>query len=182
MTIERPLEQYGNKVIAGGAAHAIVTQPSRVVTAPWVRWKCQFGCDHYGQSHLCPPHTPTPDETRRTLDSYNRAILFHLQWTKGVQSGRVIKSYFDNIIALEREMFLDGFYRAFALIAGYCFACKDGCAVLKNAPCRFPAKVRPSMESCGIDVFQTAHNHGMPLVTLRTEEETRNIYSLLLVD
>ncbi len=182
MTIARNLSDHCQKAVAAGATHAIVTEPSRIVTAPWVRWKCQFGCDNYGKAYTCPPHTPTPEQTRQVLDSYNRAILFHLQWTKGVQSGRVIKNYFDNVVAMERELFLDGFYRAFAMLAGYCFTCKDGCAMLQNRPCNFPLKTRPSMESCGIDVFQTAHNHGFPLHTLRTEEETRNIYCLLLVD
>lgn len=182
MAIEKTLEQYCQEAIAAGATHAVVTQPGLVITAPWVRWKCQFGCDHYGKSWLCPPRTPTPEETRQTLDSYNRAILFHLEWTRGKQSGRVIKDYFDNVVALERELFLDGFYRAFALLAGYCFTCREGCAVLQNQPCRFPLKARPSMEACGIDVFQTVHDHGMPLRTVRTQDETRNIYCLLLVD
>ncbi len=59
--------------------------------------------------------------------------------------------------------------------------CKE-CALLKGSHCSFPEKARPSMEACGIDVFQTAHNHNLPLQTLRTMDETRNIYCLMLVD
>ena len=181
MTSDKRLEEYCQRAVADGATHAMVTDPSRIVTASWVRWKCQFGCPYYGKFYCCPPHTPTPEQSRQTFDSYNRAILFHLQWTKGIQSGRDIKNYMDNVVAMERELFLDGFYRAYCLLAGYCILCKE-CALLQNRPCSFPEKARPSMESCGVDVFQTAHNHGLPLYTLRTEEETRNIYCLLLVD
>jgi predicted metal-binding protein len=181
MTIDRSLEKYCQKATDAGITHALVTGPGRIVTAPWVRLKCQFGCATYGKSYCCPPHTPTPQETRQILDSYSRVILLHLQWTKGEQSGREIKNYLENVAAMEREFFMDGFYRAYCMLAGPCLLCKE-CALLKNQPCNFGKKARPSMEAHGIDVFQTAHNHGLPLTTLRTEEETRNLYCLMLVD
>ena len=181
MPVNVNLEEYCQKAIAAGVTHAVIIESRRIATAPWVRWKCQFGCANYGKSYCCPPHTPTPEQTRQTLDVYDRAILFHLEWTKGVQSGRDIKNYFDTVVAMERELFLDGFYRAYAMLAGPCILCKD-CALLKNKPCDFPMKARPSMEACGIHVYQTAHSYGLPLHTLRTTEETRNIYCLLLVD
>jgi len=181
VTANKSLDEYCQRAVAAGATHALVTEPKRIVTAPWVRWKCQFGCSYHGTSYCCPPYTPTPEQSRQTFDSYNRAILFHLQWTKGVQRGREIKNYMNNVVDMERELFLDGFYRAYAMIAGYCILCKE-CTLPQNRPCIFPEKARPSMEACGIDVFQTARNHDLPLYTVRTEEETRNIYCLLLVD
>lgn len=183
MTIEKNLDKYCQTAIDRGASHALVTHPSRIVTAPWVRLKCQFGCSFYSKTYCCPPHTPTPKETRQLLDSYNRAILLHLQWTKDQQSGREIARYYENVVSMETELFLDGFYRAFSMIGGPCTLCRHtGCNVLRNEPCHFPEKARPSMEGMGIDVFQTALNHSMPLKTLRTQEETRNLYCLLLVD
>ena len=181
MTDDRSLDEYCQRAVAAGATHALVIDPKSIVTAPWVRWKCQFGCSNHGKSYCCPPHTPTPEQSRQTFDSYNRAILFQLQWTKGPQRGREIKNYMNNVVAMERALFLDGFYKAYAMTAGYCILCKE-CALLQNNPCVFPEEARPSMEACGIDVFQTVRNHGLPLHTLRTEEETRNIYNLILVD
>jgi predicted metal-binding protein len=98
-----------------------------------------------------------------------------------VQRGREIKNYMETVVALERELFLNGFYRAYSMLAGPCILCKE-CAFLNNLPCTFPDKARPSMEASGIDVYQSAHNHGLPLSPLRSEDETRNIYCLLLVD
>ncbi len=183
MTIERNLDDYCRKAIAGGATSVLVTQPNRIATAPWVLLKCQFGCGGYGKYYCCPPYSPTPEQTRQVLDSYNRALLFRLEWTKGQQSGREISNYFKNVVSMEIEMFLDGFYRAFSMLCGPCILCRHTeCGVHSNEPCRHPEKARPSMEGCGIDVFQTAHNHGLPLKTVRTEEETRNLYCVILVD
>jgi hypothetical protein len=38
------------------------------------------------------------------------------------------------------------------------------------------------MEACGIDVFQTARNHGLFISTLREKGDTNNEYCLMLVD
>lgn len=181
--MEKSLEDYCRKAIENGGSNALVTQPKFIVTAPWVRLKCMYGCKSYGKYHCCPPYTPTPEQTRQILDSYNRVILFHLQWTKAQQRGSEILKYMNNVVSMEFELFKDGFYKAFAMVAGSCSHCRHtGCAVLSDKPCCSPEKARPSMEGCGIDVFQTAHNHGLPLNTLSNEEETRNIYCLLLVD
>ena len=183
MTTARNLEDYCQKAVENGATHALVTQPKLIITAPWVRLKCMYGCPFRGKYHCCPPYTPTPEQTRQIIDSYNRAILFHLEWTKSRQRGSVILNYFHNVVALEGELFRAGFYKAFAMLAGPCTLCgKAGCAVLTDEPCRQPGKARPCMEALGIDVFQTAHLHNLPLYTLQDEEETRNMYCVLLVD
>jgi predicted metal-binding protein len=178
---EGTLESYAAKIVELGATHAKIIEPASVVTAPWVRLKCQIGCEGYGQSYLCPPHTPTPEQMRKIIDSYSVAILLHLQWTKGLQSGHDIKNYYERTVELERELFLDGYYRALSLLAGHCILCKK-CNILSSLPCNFPEKARPSMEACGIDVYQTARNNGLPIYPLRTIDETRNIYGLILVE
>lgn len=92
-----------------GAAEAKLVAPASVVTAPWVRWKCRYGCGCYGSSLCCPPHSPTPAETREMLDCYQRAILVHCVPPQEVRAV---------VIPLEREAFLAGFYRAFAFAEG----------------------------------------------------------------
>ena len=79
LVADSDLEKYCALAIEAGATHAKQIHPSSVVTAPWVRLKCQFGCPGYGKGHCCPPHTPTSDETRAILDCYRRAILFHIE-------------------------------------------------------------------------------------------------------
>ena len=79
-----------------GAKEAKIIPAKSIVTAEWVRLKCQFGCDGYGASLCCPPHSPEPAETRRVLDSYRRAILFEA----GLSEPKKIA------VSLEREAFL----------------------------------------------------------------------------
>ena len=100
----RPQPPLSNKQIVQmalkrGAPGAKIVRPSTVVTAEWVRWKCRFGCDGYNSSLVCPPHTPTPGETRKMLDGYTRAVLFESPPHKAKEIA----------VALEREIFLAGY-------------------------------------------------------------------------
>ncbi|MCX7635506.1 MAG: DUF2284 domain-containing protein [Syntrophales bacterium] len=174
------LDVYCRKALDAGATHAKVISPSTVVTAPWVRFKCLFGCT-YRHRYSCPPHTPTPEQTRATLGSYRRAILFHVAAPYTKERARNMVAYLDALVKLEGEMFKDGYYKAFVMLAGPCVLCKE-CGLHENIPCRFPAKTRPSMEACGIDVYQTARNHGFAIQTLKEKAETQNLFCLMLVD
>jgi predicted metal-binding protein len=179
----KSLEAYWEKVTGGKPAEAKEINPNSVVTAPWVRLKCQYGCPRYGRGYCCPPDTPAPEQTRRILDSYSRAILFHLKAARTGSGGRgkLLEDFLAGIVDLEGEMFKNGFYRAFAMLSGPCTLCKE-CGKLKGIPCRSGYRARPSMESCGIDVYQTAWNNGFPLAPLKEKNETQNLYCLMLVE
>jgi len=177
------LEKYCKLAVEKAATDAKQIHPSTVVTAEWVRWKCHFGCPEYGKGHMCPPDSPTPEQTRALLDCYNRAILFHLEAPKTPDRWEISKKYTDMLIDLEAEMFKDGYYKAFVLLVGPCRICKAGeCAKLRGDYCTFGYRARPCMEACGIDVFQTAQNNGFYIITLKERAETRNLYCLMLVD
>lgn len=179
----RDLEKYCQSVTEGKEAEAMVIDPSGVVTAPWVRLKCQFGCAGYGRGYCCPPDTPGPLEMRAVLDSYRRAILFHIRGAKTADRKRrgYFATFFEALVDLEGEMFKDGFYRALVFLAGPCTLCKE-CAKQSGKACHLGARARPSMEACGIDVYQTARNHGFFIQPLRHKSEVQNCYCLMLVD
>ena len=94
------LEQYCDKAILEGATDAKVIHPSSVVTAQWVRAKCLFGCP-YKINYTCPPQTPTPDETRKILDSYSRAILFHIESSHSKERGKRNMAFLEMLVNLE---------------------------------------------------------------------------------
>jgi predicted metal-binding protein len=148
-----------------------IISPKNVETAEWVRLKCQFGCDGYGRCLVCPPFTPTPQQMRRVLDVYRRAILIHFSPQADVKA----------IVAeFERQIFLSGFWKVFALGAGPCYFCET-CAI-KTGKCRHSERARPSMEACGIDVFTTVRRAGFPIEVVRTTHQCPNYYGLILVD
>jgi predicted metal-binding protein len=159
-----------------GHHDALVVRTSDVFTAPWVRMKCQFGCAGYGRTLCCPPHTPTPDEMRKILDSYSYGMLLHLHWQKDY---RTVNSFNETLVDLERTIFLDGFYKAWALGSGPCDRC-DKCNI--SGTCLHSDRARPSMEACGIDVFETARGQGLPIHVVRSHGEERDIYGLILVE
>jgi len=170
--------EYGIKI---GATGVKIIPPASVVTSPWVRLKCQFGCEGYNSSHCCPPNTPTCEETRTVLDAYQRALLFHIETLPDISRRRNLRQYRHKLIDLEGEMFKDGFYKAFVMLAGPCDICRV-CSKVEGEECTNRYRARPSMEACGIDVFQTARNNGFHIEPLRDESEPRNTFCLMLVD
>ena len=151
-----------------GAVDSKVIDPASIATAPWVRMKCQFGCGGYNSSLCCPPYTPTPDQTRKVIDCYKRAILVHCK--RNSSPKRIAAD-------LEREIFLSGFYRAFGLGDGPCRLCGK-CNLEK---CIHPREARPSMEACGIDVYTTARANGFPIEVVRDRSCDQNYYGVILV-
>ena len=79
---------------------------------------------------------------------------------------------------LEREVFLAGYEKAFAMPSGPCELC-DPCPL--QYPCRHPESARPPMEACGIDVYTTVRKFGFPLRMVRSQSEKPNYYALLLL-
>lgn len=154
-----------------GVRSARIISPSDVETAAWVRLKCHFGCECYGQSLVCPPFTPTPEQMRKALDAYGRAILIHFTPEAEIKA---------TVADLERDIFLRGAWKVFGLGAGPCYFCKE-CNV-EEQQCRHPERARPSMEACGIDVFSTVKKAGFPIEVVRTERQCPNYYGLILVD
>jgi predicted metal-binding protein len=178
MVVARELEAFCAEARKLGALDAVVVSPPRqVFTATWVRLRCQYGCSGYGQCLTCPPHSPTPETTRKMLDEYQAAILVHAKRGKAVREiGR----------ALELKAFLAGYYKAFAFLCGPCDLCTT-CVVARSrqgkpTACRHTEQARPAMEAAGIDVFATAHAAGLPIEVVRSTKDRQNYYSLVLVE
>lgn len=172
----KKFEVYLEAALKQNISHAIVIETAKVFTAPWVRMKCQFGCAGYGRTHCCPPRTPTYEEMRKVLDSYTHGILVHLHWKK---SYKTVDQFNETLVDLERRAFLDGYYKAWAIGCGPCDRCTE-CNL--GGACLNPDRARPSMEGCGIDVFKTAREQGLPINVLKNHKEERNAYGLILIE
>ncbi|HIE27989.1 TPA: DUF2284 domain-containing protein [Candidatus Poribacteria bacterium] len=104
------------------------------------------------------------------MDSYEHAILL-----RGDSNAEAR----DAAVQLEREIFLRGYYKAFALGSGPCRHCQQ-CDT--NGPCKHPYKARPAMEASGIDVFQTARSNGFPIDVVTSHEQQGDYYGLVLIE
>ncbi len=160
--------KYIKRAKALGAKQAKAIGAKSIAVAEWVRMKCQFGCDGFGECLTCPPNSPMPEQTRRVVACYRHAILIH-----GDEHADIRKI----VSTLEREIFLDGYYKAFGMGAGSCSLCEE-C----GPTCRYPEKARPAMEACGIDVFATARANGFQIQVVKAHDCRGNYYGLVLIE
>jgi predicted metal-binding protein len=135
-----------------GFHFARVIEARDIAFEPWVRLKCQFGCPGYGTTLTCPPYSPDEIKMREILSSYSHALL--------VQGTPPSKQFHTRLLSLERELFLSGYAEALAFGAGPCTVCSE---CQPEGRCRFPDLARPSLEACGVDVYETARRAGLAL-------------------
>lgn len=172
-----------------GTKHGIVEivpiSVEAIAVAEWVRVKCKYGCDKFGTSWCCSPETPGPEQVRAILAEYRRALLLRATssnqdfYRDNQRKRRKQVSSWKGTVAIERRLFLSGYYKAFALAAERCALCKN-CA--HPEPCRFPKDKRPSVESFSIDVFKTIENAGREFTVEDRVDAEYSCYSLVLVE
>jgi predicted metal-binding protein len=173
------LDIWRDKATSLGISKAEIIDTKNIVVENWVRLKCQFGCGGYGLCLTCPPHSPMPQYTKQMLDEYSTGLLLQLGDVSLRKRPR-LSARLRNIVGdLERELFLDGYHKAFGLGSGPCRLCKP-CDTDK--PCQHPHYARPAMEACGIDVYQTARNCGFELDVVKTENCPYSYIALILIE
>ena len=156
--------------------------PVNIVVSQWVRMKCTFGCPNYGRNASCPPNVPSVSDCRRFFDEYKFAAIFHFEkklenpedrhdWTKEVNQ---------NLLKLEKEVFISGYQKAFLLFMDSCNLCTD-CAG-KREECKNPKSARPTPEAMAIDVFSTVRQYDFPIEVLSDFSQTMNRYAFLLIE
>lgn len=160
------------KALDIGADHAVAFKTEDIAFDTRTILKCMFGCTDWGKGHTCPsrPGALSVFDFQRVLKEYSWGIIVHSTDKKISQ---------DVSFELEREAFLKGYYFAFSM--SDCAVCKE-CAGLSNRECANPKKARPAFHSAGIDVFKTARRFGLPIETLKDEDQPQNWYSAVFVE
>jgi predicted metal-binding protein len=83
-------------------------------------------------------------------------------------------------LAIEREVFLADFPKAFVFPPAPCELCAD-CSGNKRE-CKQPRIARPSLEGFAVDVYGTAIKMGYQIHVLKEYREEMNRFGLLLVE
>jgi predicted metal-binding protein len=148
----------------------------------WVRMKCQFGCDDYGLAACCPPNMPSFAECLKFFREYDHVAVFHFE--KKMKEDEVRKDWnkevSDVLLAIERDVFLSGYYKAFMLFMSSCPYCPE-CTPQKD-DCTHPEKCRPTPEGLCMDVYATVRKIGYPIEVVKDHKDTMNRYAFLLVE
>ena len=113
------------------------------------------------------------------LKHYSKALIMVYDIPEEKKEKEKRKKLRKDLAKLEREIFLDGYYKAFGMACGPCNLCKE-CNL--SYPCKFEDIVRPSMEACGIDVYRTLANVGYKLKVVKSYEEGCKFCSLILIE
>ena len=153
-----------------------IAPPSRVprcpalppTAHPWVRFRCQYGCPLYGKRLTCPPYSPTPEQTKEIVACFKSAILFE----------GPIRQVTPLAAALEREIFLSGYYKAYGMGGGPCGKCEQ-CGLEKG--CIHPLEARPALEACGVDVYKTVRDNKWKIEVVETHQSTHRHFGIVLV-
>jgi predicted metal-binding protein len=178
----RCTDELPRRALELGASDAVLLSPAQVVTAEWVRMKCIYGGCALGRCLTCPPFSPAPPRMRHILDEYQAALLLRLDVPAGEVAQWIVWSHRLAALTLdlERELFLAGHYKAFALAGGRPCALAEPCGRPDVCSCR--ELVRPGPTACGIDVFATSANAGWPLAVVRQAGDPYRLFNLLLVE
>lgn len=144
--------------------------PADIVTAPWAKDHCRFGCSTYGEK-CCPPLSPNYDATQTKIDEYKKALL--------IEGQPPTRDFQRMMLKVEKAAFQTGYYKAFIYWSGPCSLCTT---CNPPAPPKKCTATRPSMESAGIDVFATVRRQGYEMKTLKDKTEYAKYFGLLLLE
>jgi predicted metal-binding protein len=144
----------------------------------------KFKCPNYRHSWACPPEAPYLEEKVATFKKFFLIyVKFDLnEYVKQVKAKKpkkerekIINSFYRKDLlrdALEKEIlnFLDNYQNNYrdrlVLWDGFCRICykeNKKCTYDSGKPCRYPDRIRYSIEAVGINVDQTVKNVGINL-------------------
>ena len=135
-----------------------------LVPSEEVRAMCASGrCTMYGHSWGCPPAIAGIDRMQERMRQYTDGLL--LQTTASMeddfdmdtirQASEVHKKRFETIARQARMLDPD----CWPMSAGACTRCRK--CTWPDRPCRYPGKVFPSMEACGLLVGDVCVKSGL---------------------
>ena len=135
-----------------------------LVPSEEVRKMCASGrCTMYGHSWSCPPAIGCIEEMRGKIARYHEGLL--LQTTAQMEDDfdleamrkaeKLHKHRFETITRQAKLLDPD----CFPMAAGTCSRCRK--CTYPDRPCRFPDRVYPSMEACGLLVGEVCVQSGL---------------------
>lgn len=132
-----------------------------------VRWICEHECSMYGKSWACPPGVGSVEQCKAKCLRHNCCLMVStitevadisdLQATLSTRTEH--EALTDHVGRLMRQQGVE----PYILSTEACAVCQR-CAILDGAPCRFPEKMHPCVESQGINVIPVLENMGMPFL------------------
>ncbi len=143
-----------------GATKATVVEQADIVLNAEFRAMCEANqCGVYGRCYMCPPDVGPVEELMARVRGYERGLLY--QTITPIEDSFDIEGMAEAkkaLVAVSQRV-LDALRPvlgedALFLSGGGCGLCKV-CAKITGEPCRHPDRALPSLESYGMDVYNT---------------------------
>jgi len=192
-----------------GAFDAKVIFASDVVIEDRVVLKCKVGCNNYGKTLMCPPHTPTAEEFRRIVSEYRYALF--MKFTARAEADLELQKVLSkpatdptvpseakekaakfwaqwkedkdqmlrSVVTLEREAMRAGYSLALGFVSGSCQLCEK-CSGVETGLCVHQDMARISEDAVGVNVKKTAAKAGIAVVF--PFPKNPESFALLLID
>jgi predicted metal-binding protein len=136
------------------------TTTDKLIFSNGVRDLCEMNsCGHYAKTWACPPGVGTLEECREKIMKFQNAFVFTTKHDledsydfEGMMEG---KAHHDDICDAVTEYFKSIYHGDALILSGEsCSRCSK--CTYPDAPCRFPEKLSPSIESYGVEVNRLA--------------------------
>jgi len=157
----------------------------KIAVAEWVRLKCQFGCCQYNTNWCCPPASPDLEKSNAILQEYSLALLLigsrrckNFYLSNASRRAEQVRTW-NEVVRIERKLFLEGYDKAISLVSGACALCKK-CTYPKA--CRFPKEKRPPIEALSIDLIGTLKNIGISTPVAQETSDIFKYYAIILLE
>jgi predicted metal-binding protein len=177
----RDKEKIESIVLEQGFSEFKWIHPEKIIVAHWVRIKCTFGCSDYGLG-TCPPNTPSVQDCKSFFKEYKSGLIIRLKKIadKDKYPSDWSKAMTNKLLETERQIFLNGYQKAFLFNQTCCGLCNDCSGNRKD--CKDKKNSRPSPEAFAVDVYQTVRNAGMEINVVSESPSEINRYAFILID
>ena len=173
-----------NLALQAGATKAEVMDGKRVVTNAVFRDICESnGCGSYGRCYMCPPHVGEIQQLMVKVHGYAYALIY--QTISDIEDSFDIEGMLEAgtkhaWVSQRLQEMLEPSLREHSLhlTCGGCRLC-DTCALVRGEPCVRPGKALPSMESYGVDVYNTVKDTQLKYIN---GQNTVTFFGMLLYD
>ena len=152
-----------------GAGNAAALPAREVVLNAVFRDICQGNaCGKYGKCYMCPPDVGDIQAMMDSVRTYRDAVLYQtihtledsFDYEGMVEAGARHAAVSQALQKRLKQMDIPAFLH---VSVGGCRVC-DVCAKAENLPCIYPDLAMPSLESYGVDVYNTAAYAGLKYI------------------
>ncbi len=142
-------------------------QPQQLDFNDRIRWICQNECPMYGKSWACPPAVGEVASCKAKCLQYGQCLMIvtmtEVSDIANIEETLSTRPEHEALTGQVQALFRQQGIEPYILSTEACAECEK-CAWLEGQPCRKPERMRPCVESHGINVIPLFEELGIPFI------------------